>query len=74
MFYMKDEKGNFILLNGELYYQCAGCGKWRKSIFWKWPTKTRTLTFSVRQSFANAVPGNGTKRSEHHEKIPFESP
>ena len=27
MFYMKDEKGNFILLNGELYYQCAGCGK-----------------------------------------------
>lgn len=27
MFYMKDENGNFINLDGEFYYQCAGCGK-----------------------------------------------
>lgn len=27
MFYMKDGNGNFINLDGEFYYQCAGCGK-----------------------------------------------
>ena len=27
MYYMKDEQGNFLVLNGEFYYQCAECGK-----------------------------------------------
>lgn len=27
MFYMKDENENFIHLDDDFYYRCAGCGK-----------------------------------------------